>query len=162
MSKSEKYLGVSIHYSKALNGLDGIIKMWDFKPVKGIGFIKKYTGHYAHIELEIHNSKEEFKRNKIVYNISENQLPLIFRNEIEKTLQFFISYLNAIKENMSEIIFVISDATYHPVDSRPIDYQGATMYAIADCFGKNFHNLSNSDKEVIKNCRIYSLNEKSE
>ena len=105
MSLSEKYLGVSIHYSRALNGLDEIIKMWNFEPVTGIGFINKYTGHYAHIELEIHSCKEEFKRNKIVYNICENQLPLIFRNEIERTLNLFICYLNAIKENMTEIFY---------------------------------------------------------
>ena len=156
MNENEKILS-GIFYSNTLTGLDETIKKWDFESVNGIGFIRGINGKYAHIELEITKPTDYPNINKIVYKVSENQLPKEYRIEIERTLSFFISYLNSLKTDEIQLVFCITDATYHPVDSRPIDFQNAIMKALASCFGKTFRPISDVDRKIINNCKEYSL-----
>tara|TARA_B100001063_G_C16600604_1_gene470499 strand:+ start:60 stop:545 length:486 start_codon:yes stop_codon:yes gene_type:complete len=157
MSDSEKILSGNIYYSRLLNGLDETIKNWSLEPLTGIGLIRGINGKYAHVELEISNHFNNSKTNKIIYKISENQLPIEYRVEIERTLRFFIDYLNSLKSDNFQLKFTILDATYHPVDSRPIDYQNAIMKAIANCFGKSFKPISKVDKKIINDCKHIAL-----
>ena len=150
MINTEKYLGEIIHYSGLLKGLEEVIKKWDFETVKGIGLYKKYTGHYSHIEMDISKSVDKYRGNKIKYIIDERLLPKEFRIEVEKSLSFFIGYLKAIKEGEIALEFNITDGSYHPVDSRAIDFQMATFLALASCFGKNIRPVNEKDIELIK------------
>lgn len=133
------------------------LEIWSFEEKTGIGFYKKYTGHYAHIELKICKSDKEYRQSNVEYLINENQLPEPFRIEIEKALNFFISYLEALKGEEVSLVFKISDSTYHQVDTRSRDFIMGTIYALLNCFGKNFGGIKENDAELIQRLKTESL-----
>ena len=157
MNNTEKHLEASIFHSYFLKGIDDEIKNWNYNTVNGIGFYRKYTGHYSHIELEISKSLDENKRNRIKYSIDDNQLPKEFRIEIEETLSFFLSYLKAIITEEYGLVFNIIDGTYHPVDTRRTDFQIATVLALSNCFGKKIEPIKEKEIEIINKLKNDSL-----
>ncbi|GLB48739.1 hypothetical protein [Neptunitalea lumnitzerae] len=136
------------------------LEIWSFDEKTGIGFFKKYTGHYAHVELKICKLDKEYRRNNVEYLINENQLPQQLRIEIEKTLNFFISYVEALKGEEVSLGFKITDATYHKVDTRRRDVIIGTIYALLNCFGKKIGGIQEDDVELIQKLKTESLKKK--
>jgi len=127
------------------------LKAWDYSLVEGESFYHSMTGHYAHIKLNV--SKSDQSHNYIANHLTENQLPLVFAEEILKTLTFFVSYINGIKGDNTPLKFEIVESSYHPVDSRQTDYQIATFRAIVNCFDKSIKEITFAERQLIQNCK---------
>ncbi|HEY4651891.1 MAG TPA: hypothetical protein VIG72_10780, partial [Pontibacter sp.] len=125
---------------------ENLIK-WNLESVQGEGFFKKYTGKYAHIKIKMYASKEYDWTSSVIWNVDKKLLPdsLGHKMFIEKVLNFFLTYLSGLRGERIHLTFEINDGTYHPVDSQAGDFLVATVYALINCFDKNFNMLRPSD-----------------
>ena len=153
---SKVYLLNTITESHQFNVINEDIKNWDYGIIYGKGLFKKHTGHYAHIELSLSKSSEDLSGNWIVWNTSNNHLPDYIGHKpfVEKVLSFFINYLSGLKGEKVKLTIEINDGSYHEVDTRPKDYENATIFALINAFDKNSKMISNNDLEIIKNCKL--------
>ena len=53
-------------------------------------------------------------------------------------ITFFSNYITAIRGERNSFIYEITDGSSHAVDSDQRNYIRATIYAIIDCFDKNY------------------------
>lgn len=74
----------------------------------------------------------------VIWNVSENELPLEFRPTIVAGLSFFLSYLEGIKGQSISLTFEINDRSYHPVDSELKGFNRVTTRAIVNCFDPDY------------------------
>lgn len=146
------YLRNEFPYSIELKNINSKLIDWHYDEVTGKGFYQKYTGHYGHIQLTISKS-EDLYSHQLINNLNENQMPLAYINEVIKSLNFFIAYIQGIKGERVNLKFEITDGSFHIVDSRPKDFQIVTFYAIVDCFNKLRRQISEKDMEMINTCK---------
>mgnify|MGYP006367655171 CR=1 FL=1 len=126
---------------------------WNYNEVIGEGFYQKYTDNFAFVKIKI--SKNEKKdSHEFINNLTDEEMPIEFSNEIIKALNFFISYLHGIKGERINLKIELIDGTYHVVDSRTKDFQIATFQAICNCFNKGLRQISESEKKMIEICKL--------
>jgi hypothetical protein len=115
---------------------------WDFTLLKGKGLVARCTGSdaYAHIELTIQKSDEEYN-SKINWNVSEFQVPnnLGHKPVIEDTLTYFTNYLSGIKGEIIALKYEITNIGFCDVDTQFKHYAEATMIALIDSFDKTLY-----------------------
>ncbi|RIV68260.1 hypothetical protein [Flagellimonas aequoris] len=160
---TKDYLQNSITESHQLNIINKQIENWDYKEVNGKGLFKKYTGHYAYIELSITPSVEDFRRNWVIWNVKEKQLPVQLGHKpvVEKVLSFFIDYLSAIKGKRIQLTIEIKDGCYHPVDTKARDFETATIYALINAFDKKARVIGLDDFEFIEKLKLDAIAKQS-
>ncbi|SHE79811.1 hypothetical protein [Pedobacter caeni] len=131
-------LNNKLYSVEALSHITQQLIDWDFQPVTGIGLYTKIE-RYAHLEIKLYLSDSYDSR--VIWNTDETYFPYDIRigKAIEKYLLFFTNYLSALKGKSVQLIFEITDGTYHLVDSDDKTYGYAVLYALVDCFDKTYY-----------------------
>lgn len=129
---------------------------WNLNAVEGRGmFIKHHR--YAHVDIRMYNSEEENHQNYIRWNFPDENIQkgIDYKTGIETSLIFFTKYLSGLRGKQVYLTFEITDASYHPVDTRgSYDYEIATLYAIFSCFNKQFFKFN---KQTVMNIKANSI-----
>ncbi|WP_342327663.1 hypothetical protein [Pedobacter sp. FW305-3-2-15-E-R2A2] len=124
--------------AKEFNHINAYLAKWDLSAVEGQAL---YAGAmnraYAHLKIKMYKSLDT-DDSHVIWNVSENELPLEFRTTIVAGLSFFLSYLEGIKGQSISLTFEINDGSYHPVDSELKGFNRVTTRAIVNCFDPDY------------------------
>lgn len=135
----ETRLGGIIFDAYRLNAINQHLIDWDLTPVEGKGIhLGSMWTKYGHVQIKMYKSSDS--ESKMIWNLTQQQLPDEYgaKPAIEKVFRFFIDYFAGIKGEKIPLVFEINDGSFHPVDSRDIGYMYATVYAIINCFDKEY------------------------
>jgi hypothetical protein len=147
------------YYTSKFHKINSLINDWDFNRISGVGFFKKHSSspaHYAHIELTIFETLDDYPRNYIIWKTNEKHLPeqIGHRAIVEETLSFFINHVSAIKGKRPNLTIEINNGSYHPIDTHPRDFEYATILAIINAFDKTHKAITENDMNLIEDLKI--------
>lgn len=137
------------HYIQYFGKITLQLTDWDLQPVAGEGALIHYTGKYGHIGIKIYEGNES--GSKLIWNTDRTIFPfdILLVQEIVKFTECFCNYLSIVKGKSTMLTFEITDGSFHPIESRDKFYGLATLYAIINCFDKEYNPISDSQKSLI-------------
>lgn len=149
-------------YSSLFNKINSQLLEWDFSKVDGIGIFKNHIsgpGGYAHIKLSMYKSIEDQSRNDVKWKTNQIHLPekIGYQQYVEKVLSYFVTHLSEIKNENVNLTFEIKDGSYHPFDTKPKDFEIATVFALINSFYKNYKTIKQKDIDYIEKLKAEAV-----
>jgi hypothetical protein len=129
-------------YFELFQKLDKNIINQDVIELNGEGTRINVNGRlrYGHVKIKLSLSTKN--KSEIIWNISEEEIPSVYRISVIKVANRFIDFFDYERKDFKKITFEIIGGSNHPIDSDFLGFEVATLNAIYNSFDKNLHQPS--------------------